>query len=363
MKVVLLFMSKQFAGGVEHRPQLLARAKAPGRTPNKIKTWSGAILAGLARRGHEATFVCLEPEAYVRSRLGCDPARYSIEPRFEAIWTSRYDIVRPHLEAAGAILMRDSYAKHAEVFAGFPFADRPLFIISASARFRAGFTPADANLTLLLNSPDECAELGRLGFRCAVFRKPAHGLFYEPPETPVRKIYDAAFVTWETATPRKRFDLVLDALAHLEANSDRRLSLVVVGDSSAHAERIEGDFRPPARVEVHRAGRANREELRDVFHRSRLTVVASSRDANPQVIAESLACDVPVACAADITGGAFQITPPTGELFAPTPEALAATLISMLDRLDTYQPRAHCITVDDAVDQIEAIIGSVGARS
>jgi hypothetical protein len=37
---------------------------------------------------------------------------------------------------------------------------------------------------------------------------------------------------------------------------------------------------------------------------------------------------------------------------------MATTMTSMLERLDTYRPRAHCITVDDAVDQIEALVTS-----
>ena len=59
--------------------------------------------------------------------------------------------------------------------------------------------------------------------------------------------------------------------------------------------------------------------------------------------------------AADITGGRFQVIPKTGELFEPIPEELARTVCKMLDGLDKYDPRNHCITIDDAADQLEQV--------
>jgi glycosyltransferase involved in cell wall biosynthesis len=357
MRVVFLFMSKQFTGRAQYRAELLARARTSQASAKKIKTWTGAILAGLARRGHRATHVCFETEAYIRARFGVEAAaRSAVAPGFDALWTSRPEVARPLLAAADAILVRNTYPAYGEIFAGLSLAGRRVIVISVSHATRIRFVPGDAELAVLVNSREECADLRRRGSCSDVFRKPAHDLFYEAPGAPPPKTYDAAFVAWETATARKRFDLVLDALAWLRDHGQRRLSLLVAGDSTAHEERIEREFRPPARVEVHRIGRVGREELRDLYHRCRLTVVASDRDANPQVIAESLACNVPVACASDITGGAFQITPATGELFAPTPQALAATILTMLDRIDTYAARAHCITIDQAVDQIESLI-------
>lgn len=365
MKFVVLFMTKQFAGTAAHSPSTLARRKAPGQPPGKLRTWAGAIPAELARRGHDATFICLETEAYVRSVLGggAGVVRYSIAPRFEALWTSRGDVARECLEAADAILTRDAYRKYGELFAGFRIGDRPVVAISTAGKFRSQFLPSEARLTILVNSDEERAETAPLGFPCEVFRKPAYDLFYEIPADPPPKVYDAAFVTWTTATERKRFDLVLDALVRLRAAGERSLSLVVAGDSSPHAGRIESELGPPGRIVVHRAGRVGREELRDLFQRTRVTVVASNKDANPQVIAESLACNVPVACAADITGGAFQINRSTGELFTPTPEGLAATLVSMLDRIDQFDAHANCITIDESADQIERIVGSRGSAA
>ncbi|MGH7859490.1 MAG: hypothetical protein ACREQY_19370, partial [Candidatus Binatia bacterium] len=82
----------------------------------------------------------------------------------------------------------------------------------------------------------------------------------------------------------------------------------------------------------------------------------SDRDANPQVIAESLACDVPVACASDIAGGSFQITDQTGELFEPEPLDLALTLAKMLADLPRFRPRSAAITLERSARQLDRIL-------
>jgi glycosyltransferase involved in cell wall biosynthesis len=112
-----------------------------------------------------------------------------------------------------------------------------------------------------------------------------------------------------------------------------------------------------AGVEIVSMGNVKRKGAAQMFRESRLTIVASSRDANPQVISESLASGVPVAIAADISGGLFQVNPKAGERFAPNPLALARTLDGMLDGLDRYAPGDNCVTIDAAADQIESIIG------
>lgn len=109
-------------------------------------------------------------------------------------------------------------------------------------------------------------------------------------------------------------------------------------------------------MRVERLGAVGREEARAAYHRSRLTVVRSGNDPNPQVIGESLACGVPVACATDLSGGLFQITPRTGSTFAPEPGALARTVVEMLGRLGDFDPARHCETIDQAAHQVAELV-------
>ena len=104
-------------------------------------------------------------------------------------------------------------------------------------------------------------------------------------------------------------------------------------------------------------GQLSREGVRETLHRSRVSVVPSSIDPNPQVIAESLACNVPVACASDLTGGRFQITPRTGEFFEPDPDDLARTLWNMLCRERDYEAATGAISIEEAADQMERLLG------
>ena len=88
---------------------------------------------------------------------------------------------------------------------------------------------------------------------------------------------------------------------------------------------------------------------------SKITVVTSKTDENQQVISESLASNTPVACAADITGGAFQINRNTGEIFEPDSQNLSKSLLKMMRNLKEYQPRKNCITLEESAEQIERI--------
>lgn len=354
MRIACLYMSRQLALGVPYA--FVYPAKRYTHLP-LTGTWAAEILRELASRGHETTYVRFETRHFLETRFSvAEVAAFHPAERIDVLYSCEYAPVRAALERSDVIMMRHDYPQYAGVFDGFDIGDRPVILILAGPRTDAvHFLPDCRRFTLLVNSEEERAHFTGLGLSTEIFRKPAIRLFYQRPEKPVPKTYDMVTVLWDSSQERKRFDLMLDSLSHLDRATDRTVRLALVGDMSPHDERIAELTRTLSRIEICRTDKLDRRATWRCVLASRLSVVTSRWDANPQVIVESLASDVPVACAADIAGGGFQITPHTGELFAPTARSLAGTVLSMLGRLDCYSPRAHCTTIEQAADQIERI--------
>jgi hypothetical protein len=263
---------------------------------------------------------------------------------------------------ADAVIIRHHYERLAEFADASSLAERVVVQILRGVPRDGPFFPPVPRRRILVNDHDEVEAFRRAGVVAEVFLKPAAPIFYEWPAERPRKRHDVAFVAWDTGRRQKRFDLFLDGLAALDHVIERPLSVIVVGQASSHQDRLAALAGALRHVTIHPTGMLHQARVRQVYHESRLTVMPSRVDFNPQVISESLACNVPVACARDLTGGRFQITPDTGELFDPEPAALAQTLRAMLGRLDRYRPRAHGVTPADAADRVERIVAEHGGR-
>jgi glycosyltransferase involved in cell wall biosynthesis len=354
MKLVFHYMSQQFALG---RPYTFdyRRQGLPACLPFGASMWPTAILKALTRRGFDTTLVFIETLDFVRSYFSVESvAEFEPAPGLRIVYCADTGTASTLMSEAEAIVIRHDYTAYQEVFSSCDIGDRPVILIIAGRRDGVAprFVPDCRNLTFLVNSPGEANALRALGLASEVFLKPAAELFYEPPPHAVEKAYDCLCIMWDTVESRKRFDLLLDALPVLDDLATGPLTVASIGRSEAHAERIARLNRTLKRVRVERLGVVGRDEARVAYHRSRLTVVPSRTDANPQVIGESLACGVPVACATDLTGGLFQITPRTGRTFAPEPDALARTVVEMLTRPGDFDPARHCVTIGQAARQV-----------
>jgi glycosyltransferase involved in cell wall biosynthesis len=323
--------------------------------------WTATLVTELARRGHPATLVVIETPDYMRGRFHADAvATYELPGGARLVYTATPDVVGSAVADADAVIIRHDYERLAEFVDASSLAERVVVQILCGAPKTGPFFPLVSRRRILVNGDEEVEAFRRAGVVAEIFLKPAAPIFYEWPADRPRKRHDVAFIAWDTGRPQKRFGLLLDGLEALDHVIGRPLSTMVVGGTSSHRDRLAALTGKLRHVTIQKAGQVDQARVRQVYHESRLTVMPSRVDFNPQVIAESLACDVPVACARDLTGGRFQITPDTGELFDPEPAALAETLRAMLGRLDRYRPRAHGVTPADAVEQIERIVGELG---
>ena len=353
--IVFLYMSKEFASNLPYRFDLRTGKNLP-----RMNTWGAAIMREQSRRGHFSTYLRIERPHFLEWYFGDKKdAIFDVEENFRVMYSTNHESVREYLQSVDAIIIRNDFKKYGDIFSAFRWGTKSCVLILASPRLSSlHFQPQCGRLKVLVNSEQELSFYRSQGITAEIFQKPALRVFYERPERQMPKVYDVTCVMWDTAVTRKRFDLVLDALVHLNEQTQDRIRLAVAGDSSAHSKKIQRMNASLRNVETVEVGKLKTAPLRDLFHQSKLSVVASREDANPQVIVQSLACNVPVACAGDITGGSFQITPETGELFSPTPLELSRTIMRMLAGLDRYEPRRHAITIDQSADQIERIIGA-----
>lgn len=332
-------------------------AERPTHLPLSSRTWGPSICEKLAERGHETEFVQIETRDFIRRyfRGGLTVSENPV-PGYRIFYTADEQLVRRKVDGADIILLRHHYANQAKLFSRLDLKNKPVVqILCASPETELQFRPQTEKYTLMVNSEMERKFFHNMGIASEIFLKPAGKAYYVVPESPPKKEYDVAFVTWDTALPRKRFDLLLSAL-ELASRRGTHLEVAVVGATREHDPWIEKINAKGSGKSIHRLGNLPPDEVKRTFLRSRISVMPSSLDGNPQVIAESLACNTPVACARDLAGGAFQIKTQCGELFDPTPEGLLETILHMHSRLDQFQPRRHCITLDDAVDQIEQVV-------
>lgn len=357
LKVLFVRMHKRYyQRGFDRRWR---RKSASGSAPRLSPGWSTDVLCELARRGHEPIWARLDSRAYLSTLGARERAEIEAPAGIRAMVVRAPRDLRPELDAADAVILRKDHPAHARLFERFDPGCRRVVTVRTSVGHGTGpprFRPPTARFAMLVNDPREVSTLAELGIHAEVFRKPAAHLFYTPL-APERKRFDVVQVMHDTSKGRKRFDLFLKGLEELDSLTPTDVSVAVVGDARSHMDEIASLNGRARRVTITALGTLPRQEVRLTFLRSKVSVVTSARDANPRVIAESLASDVPVACAADITGGAFQIRPETGALFEPTPRGLALTLIEMLSDHTRFRARENCITIGQAADQIERLVG------
>jgi hypothetical protein len=358
VKLVFLFMSQQVGRNAPY-PFDYRRSGPPGRLPFSAAMWPTSLLKALAREGFDTTLVFIETLDFVQGYFAVERvARFDLAPGVRAVYCADAATVREVMAETEAIVIRHDYRAYRQVFAGFDVGNRPVVVIMAGrqAALDPEFLPECRSATVLVNSEEEARRLRARGLSSDVFLKPAAELFYEPLPEPVDKVFDGLCIVWDTTQPYKRIELLLDALPLLNDLAPRPITVAFAGRSDGHAERLVALGGALGRITIERLGRVGREESRRIYHQSRVTIVPSGIDANPQVIAESLACGVPVACASDLTGGLFQITRHTGRTFAPTPAALARTVADMLAHPGEFDPARHCVTPEHASRQIADIV-------
>jgi glycosyltransferase involved in cell wall biosynthesis len=335
--------------------------------------WGDELLRGLERRGHRTAYIRLEPDVFLRAEYGSDaPIPFDagfdldtfLSPTLEAVWEriSDYD----------ALILRKHHRIYRELLAPVDTSDMTVLNVPTNpCPRRLEFTPRCRKFVMMVNDPEEAARISKVTIAhiltmsrrpdtVTIFRKPAAPRFYGTPSKVPRKQYDVIYVPshllTEKSAERKRLQLFLGALDHLNALKSRKFIAILVGDPGIFADELSRRHDGWANVDLICAGYVPPEALCRLFHSSRLHVVTSRRDANPRTIVEGMACNVPVAVPSDITGGKFQVTPSTGEIYDPNPDSLAVTIANMLETIDRYQPKAHCVTIEEAVDQIESLI-------
>lgn len=355
MRLLFVHPSKQFVYGSAYGYDV-HRARRDDRLPSSGRMWGADLAATLAARGHDVTYGILETAAFMDGWFGAPRRTIHRAPRLTFVCSADLDDLRPHCVAAEGFVLRNDHPPHAQLFAAAAPERRPVVQIQVSVG-RLRFHQTQPRFTLLVNDASEVERYRAAGLNAQIFAKPARALFYAAV-APAAKRYDVLSAMWDTSVARKRFDLLLDALPLLDAAAPRPLRLAVAGDSTSHATRLAGLATALRRVSIEVLGSLSAEALATAYRRARITVVTSREDANPQVITESLACDTPVACAADLTGGLHQITPHTGAVFRPTAADLAATLLAMLDQLDRYAPARYVTRLEDAADQLEGLLGA-----
>ncbi len=353
MRLLFMHPSKQFADGAEYG-YALTPATARNRLPSSARMWGADLARTLAERGHRVTYAALETPAFMAARFDAATVTIAGGAGLKFLCASDFDAVRAHCAEADGFVLRHDYPCYAALFDGLALLERPVVQILC-AHNAVRYCPTQRRAVLLVNSTAEVARYRQAGLNTHLFVKPARAIFYVSAP-PALKRYDILSVMWDSRVPRKRFDLLLDALPMLDARTSRPLCVALVGDTAAHAARITALQATLARISIIGLGALRPEALVHVYREARLTVVASREDASPQVMTESLACDTPVACAADITGGGHQITAATGALFAPTPADLAQTVLSMLDHLQRFAPARHTPTLADSANQLESVL-------
>jgi glycosyltransferase involved in cell wall biosynthesis len=190
------------------------------------------------------------------------------------------------------------------------------------------------------------------GYVVDIFKKPAMSVFYSDLNN-YKKSIDLSLVCSKTDREHKRVGLFIDSLSYLDKITKNKINAVIVGDSSFHKNIINScNFNMINLSAAYDGKRTSKRRIIDILDASKLSVCTSSVDANPRVIVESLARNVPVLCASDLGGGKFQINKKTGLIFDPNPEDLAAKMALGLSRISTFSPREECIKIPDAVNQI-----------
>jgi glycosyltransferase involved in cell wall biosynthesis len=119
-------------------------------------------------------------------------------------------------------------------------------------------------------------------------------------------LHFASVATW--AAP-KRPDLILDALQSLSKIVDKRIVLSIVGEG----ELLEKALQKKYDFEIERKGILTPAQLAQLLHTTDYFLHASDMETFSVVVAEALACGVPV-CASNVGAISELITPSTGVL-------------------------------------------------
>ena len=221
------------------------------------------------------------------------------------------------------------------------------------------FSILKESTTVLVDDPAIRSLFLESGYKSQIFQKPAMNLFYEDSNF-CKKDIDISFICSNTDRKHKRADLFINGMIELDKIVQKKRNICLVGDSSAHNDRIKSINLSKIKIEQAYGGkRTSRANIAKTLDRSKLSICTSDFDANPRVIVESLAKNIPVLCASDLAGGKFQINKKTGAFFEPNPKSLAAIAKDCLNNLNKFSPKKHSIKIDDAVNQILQILNSL----
>ena len=212
------------------------------------------------------------------------------------------------------------------------------------------------NTTVFVDDPGVRDSFLSADYKSQIFKKPAMSLFYQNSATKNKDI-DICFICSSTDRKHKRADLFIDGMKELDKIVSRQIQVCLVGDSSSHGDKISSmNFSNLKIKQAYGGRRVGRDRIAETLDRAKLSVCTSDFDANPRIIAESLAKNVPVLCASDLAGGKFQINKKTGLIFDPTPKDLADKIAFGLSIVATFSPREGCVKIEDSVNQIIRIL-------
>jgi glycosyltransferase involved in cell wall biosynthesis len=350
-------MSKQYANPDFVYGWNYFRQQKPDIPFHNLGSWPSDILLQLCRHGHKGHFISIDTAEFMKGQFGSiTPVHYSLTDDCQLSYLSnKQDFIKIASEFDVCIIRHD-YAMYGELFENTQFQNKPVIqIMAGSLSRKLDWKPNCSNYSLLLNSEEEVNTFKEHGIQqCEIFKKPAASNFYGRAE--LDRKFDFLFVCWDTSVTLKRFQLFIDGISLYARQNLKPTNVLVVGDVSSHSNEIQTLQDAIGSLSIKTLGEVTHSKMPELMQSAEITVVCSHEDANPQVISESLACNTPVACAADITGGAYQINDKTGELFYPDAKSLCTTLLDMKNFRYKYQPAQNCITLNNAAEQIEGII-------
>jgi hypothetical protein len=305
----------------------------------------------------EVNYIFLMSEVWMkRFCLGKKIARKDLSNKFNMICSSNINDIVDYVENSNLVIIRGNYEQWNNLLG---FIRCNYIFLPCHAEISPDRLRVNLNLNkshIFVDDHNIMDNFSSSKYNVSIFKKPAALIFYKKNDN-IKKDIDIVFVCSKTDREHKRLDLFLESLVHLNKITKTKINAVVVGNSSHHKDFIDSINLSMVSLTTAYDGRlASKVELADVLDRSKIKVCTSSIDANPRVIVECLAKNIPVLCAKDLMGGKFQINEKTGMFFDPNPKSLAEKIIEALSKLDTFSPRENCIKIQDTIIQIKSFI-------
>lgn len=181
----------------------------------------------------------------------------------------------------------------------------------------------------------QAERLAHRGARAAVWDKL---IDYEGIHRPLdlQKRYDLCYVAY--LRRRKQHELLFRSMADVR---ERNLTCVCVGGDPDERLPELKTLVDELGIDVTFAGDVPKADVNVYVNESRIGVMCSREDGAPRGILEYMASDVPVLVNAELLAGARYVGAEAGMVCSPGD--FASGITTMLDKLDSFRPRAHLL--------------------